>query len=136
MKDAFLARQKTLPNAGGGNFTDSLDLNPMLSGYTFNASNTWRLPRLQATIPALVDHTNASANVTIRLQDSADNGNWADTSPRVEIVIPGTPITGTAAQRPFLAFPPGVRRYVRFSQTVDANGGTGNNSIITYDLDL
>ena len=136
MKDTYFDRTLALPNAGSNNFTASWDINPSPGpGQTATFSNQWRLPRIFVNIPALATHTNASANITLRLQDSADGSNFADTAPIVEAVIPGIAVTGSAKQSPLFSFPPEGRRYFRFSQTADANaGGAGSN--VLYELDL
>lgn len=130
MKDAALSFTKALPNTGANNNTGSIDLVPEAAGFL---TNQWRLGYIQVSVPALTDHTNTSVTNTLTLQDSADNGNWANTNPLVQITIVGV-ANGPAATTYKVPMPPGVRRYVRFNQNIPANGGNGNNGTVNYDL--
>ena len=132
MKDAQLSiAGKALPNTGANNNTNALDFNPELNGFF---TNEWRLGYLLVTFPALSDHTNTSVTNTITLQDSADNSNFANTQPVVQVAVPGVASTGSALARVKVPLPPTVRRYVRFNQNIPANGGNGNNATVTYDF--
>lgn len=133
MKDALLNLVKALPNAAANNNTASLDLTVSTSAGT-GRPNEWRKGFIQVDVPALSDHTNTSVNNLITLQDSADNGNWSNTSPLIQIAVPGVASTGSVAASIKVPLPPGVRRYIRFNQVVPANGGIGNNANVNYDL--
>lgn len=128
MKDAKFNLTKALPNAGANNTTASIDLNVEVP-----YDNKFRRAFIQVAVPAMSDHTNTSVTDTITLQDSADNSNFANTTPLIQIATVGV-ANGPAAQTVKVPLPPSVRRYVRFLQDVPANGGTGNNATVTYDL--
>jgi hypothetical protein len=136
MKDANFNLTKALPNAAANNNTAGLDLNiiPGVNTTGKTHSNKWRLAYFEVDVPALSDHTNTSVNNTISLQDSADNSNFANTQPLVQIVVPGVASTGSAALTARVPLPPLTRRYIRFNQNVPANGGIGNNATVNYDL--
>lgn len=131
MKDAALTLTKALPNAAANNNSAALDLNPEAAGFL---TNQWRIGYFAITMPALASHTNTSTNITLKLQDSVDNSNFADTDPVIQAVTTGVASTGSVARTVKMPLPPGVRRYVRFNQTADANSNTGPNSNIVYDL--
>lgn len=136
MKDANFNLQQALPNAAANNNTSGLDLAiipaPSTAGQT--TSSKWRIFYFEVDVPALSDHTNASVTNTITLQDSADNSNFANTQPLVQVQIVGVASTGSAAATVLMSVPPRTRRYVRFNQNVPANGGIGNNAVVNYDL--
>ncbi len=133
MKDASTSLTKALPNANASNTTSSIDLgvDPPASG---GFSNKWRLAYVLVSIPALSDHTDSTKTNTFTLQDSADNSSFANTSPLVQVQLPGVATTGSAATAVKVPLPPGVRRYAQFSQAVPTGGGTGSNATVTYDL--
>ncbi len=129
MKDAKFSLSRTLPNAAASNQTATLDLNVEVPYDT-----KFRKAFLVVTVPALADHTDTSKTNTITLQDSADNSAFADTSPAIVCKVVGVASTGSAAKTFQVPLPPGVRRYVQFTQTVPSGGGTGSNAAVTYDL--
>lgn len=136
MKDANFNLNLALPNAAANNNTNGLDLNiiPAPSTAGKGHSNKWRLFYMEVDVPALSDHTNTSVTNTLTLQDSADNSNFANTNPLVQVTVPGVASTGSPAATVLLAVPPRTRRYIRFNQNVPTGGGTGNNAAVNYDL--
>jgi hypothetical protein len=133
LKDAQFTVSLALPNTGANNNTASLNFNPELAGFL---TNQWRLGYWAVAVPALADHTNTSVNNTLTLQDSADGTNFANTSPLVQIQVPGVASTGSAAATVKVPNTPGIRQYVRFNQNIPANGGNGNNAVVTYSLSV
>jgi hypothetical protein len=131
VKDSAFSLSQALPNANSNNNTAALDLNPEASGFL---TNQWRLGYFEVAVPALSDHTNTSVTNRLALQDSADGSNYANVDPQTEIQVVGVASTGSVARTVKVAIPPGVRRYVRFNQTVPTNGGIANNAAVTYKL--
>jgi hypothetical protein len=136
MKDAFFDRSKFLPAAGANNASDPWDVNPITPGGNIDwLPEHWRMAKVFVNLPALPTHTNSATSITLRLQDSSDNSNWADTLPVVEVVLPGIASTGTPKQTATVGFPPKLRRYARFSQIADANANA-NGASATYEISL
>jgi hypothetical protein len=132
VKDAAFSLSQALPNANGNNNTAALDLNPEATGFL---TNQWRLGYLEVAVPALSDHTNTSVTNKLALQHSAEAAaNFANVDPQTEIQVVGVASTGSAARTVKVALPPGIKRYVRFNQSVPTNGGIGNNAAVTYKL--
>jgi hypothetical protein len=130
MKDALLSITKSLPNAAANNNTNGIDLGRAADV----RDNLWRLGYLLVTVPALSDHTNTSVTNLLTLQDSADNSTFANTAPQIQVQVTGVASTGSVATMFKVPLPPGVRRYIRFNQSVPTNGGTGSNASVAYDL--
>ncbi len=131
MKDSALTLTKALPNTAANNNTAALDFNPEATGFL---TNQWRQGYIALSIPALADHTNTSVSNLFTLQDSTDNGNFANTNPLVQVSVVGVVSTGSLATVKKVPLVPGIRRYVRFNQAIPANGGNGNNASISYEL--
>ena len=129
MKDASKTVTKALPNAAAGNQTTTIDL-----GVELPFDNKFRLGYVAVSVPALTDHTDTSKTNTIVLQESADDSSYADTNPLIEIKVPGVAATGSLATVFKVPLPPGVKRYIQFTQTVPSGSGTGTNATVTYAL--
>lgn len=129
MKDANYNFTKALPNAASNNNTPSIDL-----GNEQPFTTVQRRMHIQVDVPALSDHTNTGLTNTLTLQDSADNSSFANTQPLIQVGIPGVASTGSPATSVKVPLPPGVRRYVRFNQTVPTGAGTGSNAVVNYDV--
>lgn len=75
-------------------------------------------------------------NINFVLQDSADNGNWANAvglaAPLFQVTDNGNTNTNTANY--IGKFQPGGRRYVRIQCVGEANGGNGGNASLTFQL--
>jgi hypothetical protein len=136
MKDANFNLTKVLPAAGANNNTSGLDLNivPGVNATGKTHSNKWRLAYIEVDVPALSDHTNTAVTSTITLQDSADNSNFANTQPVVQVAVVGVASTGTSALKARVPLPPLTRRYIRFNQNLPANAGNGSGATVNYDL--
>jgi|SRR6185369_1959097 len=133
MKDAGLQFTKALPNAAANNNTAAIDLNVSTTP-TGNRSIEHRLVHVEVSYPALSDHTNTSVTNLVTLQDSSDNSTFTNTAPLVQCQVAGVASTGSVATTFKVPLPPAVKRYVRFNQNNPANGGTGNNATVTYDV--
>jgi hypothetical protein len=129
---ATMTLTKVLPAAGATNQTGTIDL----------GTGPWHPEELtiEVSIPALAAHTDTTKNVTLTLQDSADDSSYANTdsgtnaNPAITITTPGVASTGTAARVVTVHIPPGVRRYLQFTQAVTSGGPTLTASSITYSV--
>ena len=130
LRDAGIAVTKALPAAGANNNTATIDL----GGGPFYPEE----PEIEINLPALTAHTDSTKNVTITLQDSADNVTFASTDDgigaRVAITLttPGVASTGTAARVARFKLPIGVKRYIQFNQAVTSAGPTLTAISVTY----
>jgi hypothetical protein len=128
MKDASLKLVTAIPNAGSNVNTSVLDLN------IEPHNNVWRVAHIKVAVPALTDHANTSVTNTITLQESGDNSNWANSTPLVQCLVAGVATNGSAASNFYVPLSPAIKKYIRFNVNTPANGGTGNNANITFDL--
>jgi hypothetical protein len=129
MKDSAFSNTGTLPSAGANNNTLSFDFAPETTGFV---TNNWRIGFFQVGMAAIPNFTNTTATVTLTLQDSTDNSNFANTQPLIQVSVVGV-ANGPAAQTLKVPLPPNVRRYVRFNQAATANATTSSTTV-TYDL--
>lgn len=113
----------------------SVSINPMDLGVdTPFASDNWRQGRLRVSWPALPNHTNASLNITVTLQDSADSGStYANTAPQITVNIPGVASTGAAAGSVDCPLPPGLRGPL--GALIAVPTGAGDNTAALIQLD-
>jgi hypothetical protein len=129
MKDASKKVTKALPNAAASNQTDTIDL-----GTERPFDNKQRLAHVEISVPALTDHTDSSKTNLFVLQESSDDSSYADTNPMIECKLVGVTTSGSAATTFKVPLPPGVKRYIQFTQTVPSGSGTGTNATVTYAL--
>ena len=131
MIDAKFNLSQALPNAAANNNTAAIAL---LTEVPFD--DKWRKGFVRVTVPALSDHTNTSVTNLITLQHSQDANlsNFANTSPLIQVQVPGVASTGSAQTIANVPLPPAVKPYIRFRQDVPANGGIGNNAVVTFNL--
>ena len=128
MKDASLHVEKYLPAAAATNTTASIDL-----GVEGSYSAAWRQGYLEVTVPALANHTDSTKIVLLDLYDSADDSSFTVVAPLIECKVAGVTSTGSSATTFKFAVPPGVRRYIRFLQTVPSGDGDNTGGLVTYD---
>jgi hypothetical protein len=116
---------KAMPAAGASADTDSIDLgeNP---GQLENVEVEIDIPAL----PALV----ATKDVTIHLEDSADDSSFADVSELASQTITGATGNGAAATKFHFRVPRAIRRYIRANIAVETGGG--DNTGVTAALRL
>lgn len=127
IKDATFVKSKALPAAGASNNTSTFDLGA--GGFVPEGIE------VEISIPALAAHTDTSKNVTLTVQDSADDNSYTSLSaPAITVTRPGIASTGTDAEVIKFRLPAGVRRYVQINQAVTSGGPTLTASSITYSL--
>lgn len=125
MKDATLSIPATyLPAAGATTNTPYLDLHVDADKF----SDTWRLGRIRATVPAMPNHTDATKTITLTMQIAGVN-----TQPVIQVAIPGVASTGSVAQVIDIPLPPSLNGPVRFAQMVPAGDGNNTGVAISYD---
>lgn len=120
-----------LPNAANTVNTNGLDL-----------GKTTPFP-LQEEITVTLTNTQSTGannkNINISIQDSADNGNWANIAvlnPAIQIVANTANFPATTLASPIadITLPPGTRRYIRAQATGEANGGNSSDGTLTLQL--
>jgi hypothetical protein len=125
-KDASLQAVKALPAAAATNYSDSFDL-----------VATGHVPEnivIEIAFPASANHVDTSKDVTITLQDSADDSSFANVSPVHQLVVPGVVSTGSSAVTKRIRLPAGTRQYVRFAQVVPSGDGDLTGDEVTYSV--
>ena len=129
-KDKALHLEVLAPAAGA-----SVNINPLDLGVdTPFASDAWRAGKLRVTWPAMPNHTNASLNISVTLQDSADGGaTFANTAPLIIVNIPGVAVNGAPAGSMDAPLPPGLRGPVGALVAVPA--GAGDNTAALVEID-
>ena len=80
--------------------------------------------------PSLAD----TKNITLTLQDSADNSTFAAIAAEATLVVTGAGGAGAAAASRRVKFPPTTRRYVRLSAAVDSAGGSNIAVSTTFQI--
>jgi hypothetical protein len=125
LKDASLKVTKYLPAAAADNQTATFDL---------NSTGLQLFPRwIEVSVPAIAAHTDSTKNITLTLQDSADDSTYADTDVSIRVVVPGVLTSGSAAATFRVPVPPDVNRYLQFKQEVDSGGPAATTTLITYE---
>lgn len=129
-KDKALHLEAYLPAAGA-----SLSIAPLDLGVdTPFASDNWRLGKIRVSWPALPNHTNASLSITATLQDSNNGGtSYANTSPLIQVQIPGVANTGAVAGYVDVPLPPGVRGVVGLLIATPAGDGDNTGALLQAD---
>ncbi len=129
MKDLNNLVSKALPAAAATAHSDSLDLGALTVGPVAGG-----LLEAQIKVPATADLVEAK-DIDIEFEDSADNVTF--------VAVPGTgnfKVTGAAAaaggsETVFRFYlPPGTRRYIRVSPSVESGGG--DNTAVSVELAL
>jgi hypothetical protein len=126
LKDAELTRTAALPNAGNTTTTNSVDLGktkpfPVQDGFHVKLSTT-------------TGNGANNKNITVRVQDSADNSTFANITALGSLVVTDAAGDGYPAGSLTVALPPGTRRYVRAAATGEANGGNAANGSLTVEF--
>jgi hypothetical protein len=137
MKDAALHLEVYAPAAGATVIINPMDIGIDQPGF----SNQWRLGRLRVAWPAMPNLTSNADNLTITLQDSADNGATfqsgggatTGTIPQVAVIITGVAANGVAAGFADIAIPPGTRGPLGLSVAATANAGNNTAALLTAD---
>jgi hypothetical protein len=120
-QDANLKVTTALPAASSNNQTATIDL---------GAGGNFQPPyEVEIAVPAMPLHVTAN-NVTLRLQDSADNSTFADVDPQIQTLILGVVSTGSAAKNVRFRLPSTIRRYIQFTQTTGATDTLTSYSMV------
>lgn len=125
LQDALLTVSTALPNAGNTVNTNGIDLGsatpfPVTEGFTVQVATT--------------AGTGAnSKNITIVLQDSADNTTFANIATLGTTVI-AEANSAYAATTANYSLPKATRRYLRASATGEANGGNAADGTLTVTM--
>jgi hypothetical protein len=126
LRDAGKTVTKALPAAGASNQSGTIDIGVG----PFHPEEL----DVEISIPAMAAHSDTTKNVTITLQDSADDSSYADVDPAIVETLAGVSSTGTSAKVVVFRLPPGTRRYIQFTQAVTSGGPTLTGSSVTYSL--
>ena len=125
-KDASLSNSVALPVGATTANTTAVDL-----------GKTLPFPITEKFV-AKVTTTAASGannkNITVRLQDSADNTTFANIAEISALTLTDNNGAGYSAGELAVSLPPDTRRYIRAQATGEANGGTASNGALTVDL--
>ncbi len=126
IKDASKQVTKFFPAAGANNQTATIDLGP-------GAYKTEEI-EIEIAVPALANHTDSTKIILIDLQESADDSSYANTSPFIELKVPGVASTGSLAVTKRFRLPADTLRYIQFKQTVPSADGDNTAGLVTYSL--
>lgn len=121
--DASLNKNVALPNAATTANTTAIDL-----------GQTLPFPITEKFYVNLVTTAATGANnknITIRMQDSADNSSFANIAAIGAITLTDNNGGGYSASSTNVALPPTTRRYVRAQATGEANGGNASDGTLT-----
>jgi hypothetical protein len=126
VKDASLTKNVALPNAANVANTNSIDLGKTLP---FPIQNGFAVKLSTSTANGA-----NNKNITVKLQDSADNSSFANISALGALTVTDNNAAGYPAGSLTVALPPATRRYIRAQATGEANGGNASNGTLTVDL--
>lgn len=143
-QDSQLSVTLALPAAAANNTTSALDLQAIAP-----LSDAWRLGRICATIPALVNHTDSTKTITLEILKATASlvsspiapalpvaGSFAAANPRQIGGVPGVATTGSLAQTLYFTIPCDANgntlQFVEFLQTVPSGDGDNTASSIVY----
>lgn len=125
LKDATLIVTAALPNAANTVNTNGIDL---------GATTPYpAVEKFQVEVATTAGTGANNKNVTIVIQDSADNSSFTNVATLKSVVIPEVS-TAYAATTEVYALPPDVRQYIRASATGEANGGDASDGDLTVSL--
>ncbi|WP_395736282.1 Bbp16 family capsid cement protein [Prosthecobacter sp.] len=121
-----LKKTKAMPAAGATANGDSIDLGQDVLG---PEADNIEVVVAHDACGSLAD----SKTITSTIQDSADNASFAALAGVPTVVSLGAGGVGDTAKSVRMKLPPGTRRYIRLSSTVQGSGGdnTASNSSIT-----
>lgn len=115
--DLTLTKSKLFPAAGASNTSDVIDLGCENPGRTAEGRF-----ELFLQVPATPNLANTK-KITITIEDSADNATFAPAIDLPAVVITGVGVAGGPAVDRNFTPPHTLRRYIRFTQAVEAVGG-------------
>ena len=118
---------KACPAANANHNSSTIDLEQVVATGLENVM-------LEISVPATTALV-AAKNLTITVQDSADDSTYASVAGLATLVIAGIAVTnGSAATTRVVALPPSVRRYVQLNIAVDNGGGDITGTDVTASL--
>jgi hypothetical protein len=125
-QDTALATNVALPNAATVKNTAGIDL-----------GKTTPFPITEKFYVKLATGVATGANnknITIKMQDSADNTTFANISAVGALTVTDANGGGYPAASLTVGLPPATRRYIRASATGEANGGNAADGTLTVTL--
>lgn len=127
-KDAQKIVTLALPAANANANSDSIDLEAVAPGATAEAIE------LEVALPATPSLAD-DKDITIHLEDSADDSTFADIASLASIVDTGVATSqGGAGVTRVYKLPPDVRRYIRINAAVEDAGGDNTGVSVTVSL--
>lgn len=127
LRDELLTLTRTIAAAGANNDSASIDLGE-------RGIASLEACELEISHPALAALTSTSDNLTITVQDSANNSSFAAVTNLATVVTPGVASVGAATKTVKLKLPSTTRRYIRINTAVTASGGNNTASSVTARL--
>ena len=125
VRDALLSAAVVLPAAGAVVYSAPLDLGAESTHHVTKSFD------VKVDIPALAALADTK-NLTVQLQDSADNASFANLG--ISATVTGAGGAGSAAAYLRFTLPVKVRQFVRVSLTLDAAGGNITGSSASFFL--
>ncbi len=126
IKDASLTKTVTLPNAATVKNTAGVDLGKTLP---FPITEAFHV-KLSTSVATGANNK----NITVKLQDSADNSTFANIAEIAALTVTDANGAGFPTGTITVALPPDTRRYIRGSATGEANGGDASDGTLTVEL--
>ena len=126
LQDASLSKNVALPSGATTANTNAIDLGqatpfPITEAFHVKLSSS-------------VANGANNKNITIKLQDSADNSTFANISALGALTVTDNNGAGYPAGSLTVSLPSSTRRYVRGQATGEANGGNAANGTLTVDF--
>lgn len=125
-QDAALNANVTLPNAATVKNTAGVDLGKTLP---FPLTESFHV-KLSTSVATGANNK----NITVVMQDSADNTTFANISATGALTVTDANGGGYPAGSITVSLPPATRRYIRGSATGEANGGNAADGTLTVTL--
>ena len=143
-QDSQLSVTLALPAANANNTTGVIDLQAIAPN-----SDAWRLGRICAIVPLLVNHTDPTKTITLEIKVASASlttspaapalpvaGSFATANPRQIGGVPGLATTGSLATTLYFTIPCDANgntlQFVEFLQSVPASDGDNTASSIVY----
>jgi hypothetical protein len=126
LQDASLQKTVALPNANSTANTGAVDLG---QATPFPIQESFHV-KLSSTVATGANNK----NITIRIQDSADNTTFANIAAIGALTVTDANGGGYPAGSLTVSLPPATRRYLRAQATGEANGGNAADGTLTVDF--
>jgi hypothetical protein len=143
-QDSQLSVTLALPAAAANNTTGIIDFQAIDP-----QSDSWRLGRICATVPALPNHTDSTKVITLEIQTAGASlttspsapalpvpGAFGNANPRQIGSIPGVATSGSAVTKIYFTLPVdsdgSTSQFVEFLQTVPSGDGNNTASSVVY----